>query len=319
MAERRRRKDQKREFAPVGELPYRLVRLPVRDLRVDAGYQADVNPRRLREMQENFQSQLLLPLAVNRREDGTYWVVDGQHRLETVKAIRSHDSEIEVMLYEGLTMEEEARLYCELNTAVRRKMPATIFHARLSAGEEQAQEIASIAESHGFVIWTQQASKCPVEGIRAVTVLDDVYEQGGPAHLERVLGVISATWHGRVGGTAGEILLGMHMLLGTHGEIDEKSLVQHLAEEDPRKMVQDNQDMYLSRLYRRGFLTYQEMGRKYNYRRRKPLLLLEQPHQFHRVVDAMRRQQRTELRLVSAPSTTQTAAAAEPASVASMP
>ncbi len=254
------------------EAPYRIERLPLRDLHVDSAYQASVSVQHLRDMIDNWNPQLLIPIVANRRADGQVMVLDGRHRIEAMGIIHGPDSFVEAMLYDGMTVSEEAQLYYKLNTAVRRKTLRAIFHARLAAGEPTAVAIQQIVEDCGFHLSVNERKGTPLNGIRAVGGLDLFYRVGGPEHLRAMLKILRDAWGDHTEGeTAVEVLWALHMLLMAHGGMfDRASLVERLKEEDPRRIIAAGRRFqYNKRMSQRGYYTYKALVEIYNLRKRE--------------------------------------------------
>jgi hypothetical protein len=93
--------------------PY-IEALPAHLLFADPTYQRDLDTRRAVEMAGTFDRRLLGVLDVSRRDDGRYAILDGQHRHATVVAVTPL-AHVVCNVYEGLTVEDEARLFHELN------------------------------------------------------------------------------------------------------------------------------------------------------------------------------------------------------------
>ena len=255
---------------PLEDPPYRLEKVELRALQVDVLYQAPVSAEHLKEMRDNWNPQLLLPIVVNRRVDGRLMVIDGQHRMEAAQQIYGPSVEIEAMVYDGMTVSEEAQLYYRLNTAVRRKTLRAIFHARLAAGEPTALSIKAVVEECGFVLSVNEHQGTPVNGIRAVGGLDLFCRVGGVEHLRAMLTILRDAWGDHTEGeTAVEVLWALHMMLLTHaGQFDRASLVERLKEEEPKRIIAAGRRFrYNKRMSQRGYYTYKALVEIYNSRR----------------------------------------------------
>lgn len=75
----------------------------------------------------------VLPVILSRREDGTLWAIDGQHRI--TDALKLGLGLIPAYIIEGLTLEEEALLFAYINEGARRPQPGEL-HKALATGKE---------------------------------------------------------------------------------------------------------------------------------------------------------------------------------------
>jgi hypothetical protein len=116
--------------------PY-VIAVRAADLFADRTYQREVDPKRVRAMAGDFDPRLLGVIDVSARGGSRYAILDGQHRHALVVDVRGQDTPMVCQVYEGLTLDEEARLFHEIN--VRRK--ALNFwdrwKARRAAGDER--------------------------------------------------------------------------------------------------------------------------------------------------------------------------------------
>lgn len=129
--------------------PY-VMAIRAGDLFADPVYQRDAEPKRVRKMADDFDPRLLGVIDVSAREKGRYAILDGQHRHALVVAVHGVDTPIVCQVYEDLTVDEEARLFHEIN--VRRK--ALNFwdrwKSRRASGDQLVAEIEATLAGHGL-------------------------------------------------------------------------------------------------------------------------------------------------------------------------
>jgi hypothetical protein len=102
---------------PAGTAPYIdaiLAELPF----ADPTYQRDLDPKRVTKMVSEFDQRLVGVLEVSARDDGRFAILDGQHRWAAT--CRAHPygthAHLACQIHTVLSVEEEARLYYELDT-----------------------------------------------------------------------------------------------------------------------------------------------------------------------------------------------------------
>jgi len=165
------------------------------------------------------------PILVNRRLDGSYWVIDGQHR--TGMATEAGEKEILAELLVGLSVTEEAALRVARHA---RKADTALekFHARVSAGDRAARAIMKIAADHGASI--AEDNTAPVSHLRAVKAMERIYEVDRGKRLSKVLRIIKNAYDTPTRDTASSYtLLAISYLLERHDhEIDVMKLERRL-------------------------------------------------------------------------------------------
>lgn len=171
-------------------------------------------------------------IVVNQRDDGRQYVVDGQHRVELMRAVGWGDQKIHAEFFFGLSQPEEATLFNARNDrrAVRR---FDSFRISVTAGDARACDITRIVQQQGLLVTDGQQDG----GITAVDKLEKIYDgagiaspREGSAALSRTLGLIKTAWGTNPAGFNGALLHGIGMVqIRYNGAIDQKSLATKLA------------------------------------------------------------------------------------------
>lgn len=192
-----------------------LRTLSVDGLFVDETYQRVANAEAVDRIARDFDDQLVAALIVNHRthpanNGGGYAVLDGGHRLKG--AILAGRKKLDCVVYEGLTLIDEARIFRAINATHRKPTPLDRFKARLVEGEAVALEIDQLARAHGY--WIVEHGDGP--HLRCVAKLDAIHERGENL-LGRVFG-LAQPWQSDTHGTDGQLLGGLAWLIRHHGE-----------------------------------------------------------------------------------------------------
>ena len=112
--------------------------LPTDSLEVDLRYQRLVNSELVSKIASHYSEALFSPLLVaerKTREGISYYVVDGQHRLEAAKLLDL--VEVPCFVYSGMTPAEEANLFVNQQVASRRLTPKDTYKANVFIGNPQ--------------------------------------------------------------------------------------------------------------------------------------------------------------------------------------
>src|SRR5207248_2480636 len=127
------------EQAPLA-LPYETCYLSVHEIGIDPSYQRVLSQARTNALARSWDPLIAGAIRVNRRPDGSYWAVDGQHRLEGSK--RAGETEILCDIY-SVPQAREPALFAAWNSLGANAQPRDVFRARLAAGDPKAQVIAN--------------------------------------------------------------------------------------------------------------------------------------------------------------------------------
>src|SRR5215468_5920774 len=84
------------------------------DLKVDINVQRAFDQKHAARMEAEWDTRFIGTLIVSRREDGSLYIIDGQHRV--VVCLRKDPAAImDCEVYEGLSIEEEALMFLYFN------------------------------------------------------------------------------------------------------------------------------------------------------------------------------------------------------------
>lgn len=158
--------------------------LSLEKLRIDENYQSKISMAHAKKIALNFNLLGLGLIHVNRRNDGFYYIIDGQHRTKAME-IRSVKF-MDCIVYEGMTIKDEATAYRFLNTT-KVKKPMDIAGAKFEAGETNTLHIVSILDNYGLKV----DFKNPEKGhIKAWATIEKIYYSDGPKMLNDVITIL---------------------------------------------------------------------------------------------------------------------------------
>lgn len=176
----------------------------------------------------NFSGRAFGTITTSRRRDGSLVILDGQHRVESLRALGLDEERrcIPAVVHEGLSLEDEAYLVKILNDD-KAFNPYDKFRALLTAGDPEARHITSICEKLGLRIGS--GSRDGV--VTAVSTLRRVYKISEPKGrlLRQTLRVIIRSWGESSDPLRNEIIAGVAEFLHLHPEVDEEALTKKLA------------------------------------------------------------------------------------------
>lgn len=197
--------------------------IALREMQINPVAQREYNSKHASDIASMFSWAAFSILTVNIRDDGTIVVVDGQHRRAAAIFREYGDQKVQCQTYEGLSVQQEAELFLELN---RRLAIRTFdkYRISLAAGRDEEVQIDKIVRGKGLYVSTSRS-----EGsIRAVGTLKWVYRECGPGILGTTLEVIRDAY----GDSGWEVIVirGVAMVLQRYPkEIKPDYLVSRLA------------------------------------------------------------------------------------------
>jgi hypothetical protein len=192
-----------------------------------------VNPRAQRELKKHRVDYLVanfdlddFGLPVVNWRDGSYYVIDGQHRVEALKEFLGTGWEIQKIpcrVYQGLSEQEEADMFDRLNDVLT-VSAFDKFRNRVTAQRETETAIDSIIRAEKLTISRDKAPGA----IGAVGTLVRVFKRSDGATLARSLRIIRDSF-GDVG-LESQIIDGIgHLCHRYNGTLDEKATIARLS------------------------------------------------------------------------------------------
>lgn len=157
-------------------------------------YQREINEAHIRRLISGWDWVAVANPVVNQRADGSYWLVDGQHRITAMRRMVG-DREIEVLLHHLPGVPEEARLYRLLNAGHLKTSGRNLLAVRIAERDPEALEIERIVDSAGFTLCLHGPQHSNLD-IKEVTPLVSIYKDHTGERLADVLRLVKTAWGG---------------------------------------------------------------------------------------------------------------------------
>jgi hypothetical protein len=200
----------------------------------DSSYQRVLDDLRVQRMVDDFDPTLLGVLEVSDRENGTFAILDGQHRWAVVQDAHPDHAEAHLVcqVHRGLTVEDEARVFYEID--VRRKTLSgwDRWKARRGAGDPTVLSIERVVRDADLSV--EPSSR---DGNVAATVaLEKVWRIGGDALLSSTLTVLRFGFGAVRDAFDGQLIQAAAIVLTTYDadELDVQRLIEQLQTIPPR-------------------------------------------------------------------------------------
>lgn len=196
--------------------------VPIARMKVNPLAQREINQARVDHLAVAFDPEQIGTPTVNER-DGSFFVIDGQHRIEAMRQMGWEDQSVQCWCYSGLSEEDEAERFLKLNDTLTVN-PFPKFRAAVTAGRERETEIDRIVRAQGLVV-----SKDSIPGaIHAVGTLGRVYDRSGSVVLGRTLRLIRDAYGDS--GLEAAVIDGLGLLCQRYnGDLEDTVAVQKLA------------------------------------------------------------------------------------------
>ncbi len=221
--------------APDAE-PY-ITALPASALFADHTYQRELDEHRVVKMAANFRIALVGILEVSDRGADLYAILDGQHRWAMIRDRSFADARephIACRVHRDLTVDQEAKLYHELNTTRKQLTGWDRWLARRGAGDPVVRDIEMLLDSHGLRVALSGGGNV----FRSTRTAEKIVELNGLPLLDEVIGTVRSAWPDDQGGMDGSILHGVAHVLDNYSreELNLEQLVEALAGVLPRQL-----------------------------------------------------------------------------------
>ncbi|QHD68196.1 ParB N-terminal domain-containing protein [Sphingobium yanoikuyae] len=142
------------------------------ELRLDDSYQRSTDngasQALIRKIANGWDWRMCLPLVVSKRDDGSLWVIDGQHRLAAA-LLRGDIPFLPCVVGIYGSVADEAAMFVAMNRARKPMNRLDDFHAAIASGDSEAIEITRLITEAGFTVSRKTGSQSWVPGEVAFT------------------------------------------------------------------------------------------------------------------------------------------------------
>lgn len=210
--------------------------VPIGNIRVDPRYQRTLQRKKIVQMAHNWNPDKFGAIVLSLRDDGFFYMIDGQHRWEALNLIENKPADVWAQVFKGLTLQEEAQLFHDLDSERDNLTPGASFKALVVAEDPVAQGIQRAAAKAGM---TADYDKGPTPGnVRAFETLKAIYRRQGEAGLARILTICHSSWPDNAQAASAPLMRGLEVFLSSYGDqVDDKRLVLAFSRVDPNYII----------------------------------------------------------------------------------
>lgn len=211
-------------------------KLYITDLNTDMSYQSPVKEAQVKKIVKHFDPQKLHTIVVNKRENGQFYIIDGQHRVQALKELGI--PVVDATVHEGLSHAKEAEMYYGINDRPA-KSPNSKGKSKLQFNDLEALEIEEAVTSAGLKI--DYDKNLRTNGyITAYAALQSIHKQYGKDFLEVLLLTIRRAFGTESRCYQAFILRGFANFIGKYGrQIDFNHLINRLNELGFESFIQE--------------------------------------------------------------------------------
>lgn len=179
-------------------------------LRADPSYQRKIDYTRVNRIVKNFDGNLFNEPKVSKRDDGFYYIFDGDHSVAAHMIKFGKDAPIKCKVFYGLTPEQEMQLFIQQNGISKTPTRIEKLRAMNNYNDPEVTEMVESARVAGIEIEFTQGPA--VNRIIAVDTVFSIFKAIGRTNFINMLCVIKGIWLGDSDSLTGNILKGFAYL-----------------------------------------------------------------------------------------------------------
>jgi len=188
-----------------------LRALAVSTLIVDPDVQRSLDGRRVQKIADDFQPNALGTVTVSHRANGSYHIIDGQHRVSAVRIVEGDNHKVMCRIFDGLKVEEEAEMFRLLNNTAKPEA-LDIFRVRVVEQDPIAVAIVDLLSQYGWKVAMGSGN-----GIfAAVASFERLYRADADA-AEKAISTTTRAWGHDAAAADGRIVEGIGRVYARYG------------------------------------------------------------------------------------------------------
>lgn len=165
---------------------YRELSIDV--LTIDDRYQRQQSSAHIKRMANDWKDKYFQPPSVAKRDDGTYAVVNGGHRIQALRN-KGYSGRVPCWVLPVNNIEDEAESFVGTNTRTNNLSYNQRFIAKCVAGDQKAIALKKVIEMHGLGLKKGEQSKA-----NTIKSTSKIYRYFTPEVLDEVLEFVNKHW-----------------------------------------------------------------------------------------------------------------------------
>jgi hypothetical protein len=177
------------------EHSYEFVNLYPEQIKKDPKYQREIDVSRIKKITKHWDDDLVNPPKVSLRENGNYYVFNGQHTLAAWKK-RYGNRPILCKVYRGLTETEEKDLFVKQEGFAKAVGQVEKLRAEYNAGTQDVVDMVKCATIAGCIIDFETLPSNSKNRINAIAAAYNCYKSVGHDHFINILDILRRAFYG---------------------------------------------------------------------------------------------------------------------------
>lgn len=220
------------------EHSYEYTMLYPEQIKKDPKYQREIDVARIKKITKNWDDDLVNAPKVSLRENGVYYVFNGQHTLAAWKK-RYGNKPIQCKVYRGLTEVEEKDLFVKQEGFSKAVGMVDKLRAEYNSGDPEVMDMVRCIQIAGCTVDFDNRTSQTQNRINAVTTAFAVYKDVGHDNFINILDILRRSFYGDYKGFQDGFLKGMRYLFKHHADkINVKQMVTALQKQPADYYVQ---------------------------------------------------------------------------------
>lgn len=217
---------------------YYYVQLNSKHLLPSPSFQRGIDFARVKSIVAHFNPAKVNPIKVSFR-DGRYYVFDGQHTLASLKMRNNNrDLMVDCKVYEGFTLEMEARLFAEQDGLSRAVKANDKMKALYVAKDIEIMEMHDLINATG-ITFDFSGFKGPNKIIACATIHKIFRNTSRPEFLN-ILDIVKGAWGGDAESFNKEILGGVYKIVSTYsGQVNKRRAITQFGTLQPHAIIRE--------------------------------------------------------------------------------
>lgn len=195
--------------------------VPLNQLVVDLRVQRPLDTRRANKIAAEMNLDAIGLICASHRDDDTYSVIDGQHRVEALRINGFTGELVQCEVYQGLSLADEAAMF-RLRNNTAKPQYLDKFRVRIIEGDPDALAVMAILKRYGWALLNQHVTggHKPDGRFAAVQSLERVYvadRDSDPTAAERTIATVTSSWGHEPDGVDGRLIDGLGRVYVRYG------------------------------------------------------------------------------------------------------
>jgi hypothetical protein len=209
--------NEKIDLGPKPRLEFHPPSCLVVDDRYQRSIARDAGKRLIKKITQDFYWPFFGVLVATDNGDGTYCLIDGQHRAE---AARQHPDvhSVPVLVIDEMTLVEQAQAFVAINQNRQNLSALQLHHAAVRAGDPHAVEIDKICKECGVLIPNNNFSSRNIKPGQtlAVKALSTILKKHGADILRKTLNTVMQAYCETTGDLRAQIFVATALAVKKH-------------------------------------------------------------------------------------------------------